>query len=431
VEPLPFAIAVGALVEGVVAEVRVLEGESVRRGQTVAHLVDEDARIALAAAEAAVAAALAQLELRQAELARAEETLETLIAPDRRLRVAEARYAAANAERERADSEALVARSGLASLDDELRRKRPLVEIGVVAEGEIVRLELAREGLAASLAALGARRAAAEAAALEAGAELEAARIDRDRLIDERAAVAIARAAERAAIAALRAAEAERDAARLALERTEIKSPIDGVVLARLVAPGSPVSPREGPPIVTLYEPARLQVRADVANADITLVGRGMPATVTAEALPGTAISGTVRLVTAQADIQKNTVQIKVELHDPPAALVPEMLCRVRIGGAAGAGGGVSSRQRLLAPARLLRGDRALVALPDRDGIATVEARSIERGAADAGWVEVRSGLRPGELLVDPERTSAGARVRVRNIIHDPSDGRSATDELR
>lgn len=433
IEPLPFPIAVSSLVEGVVAEVRVLEGEEVRRGETIAFLIADDARIALAAAEAAVAGAAAELELRRAERRRAEETLETLSGPERRLRVAEARLAAAHAERDRAEGEARVARSGLESIDDELRRKRPLVEAGAVAEAEIVRLELAREGLAASLASIAARQTAAEAASLEARAELDAARVDRDRLIDERAAVAVARAAEGSASAALRAAESARDAARLALERTEIRSPIDGVVLARLVAPGSSVSPREGPPVVTLYEPARLQVRADVANADIALVGRGMPATVTAEALPGTTIAGTVRLVTAQADIQKNTVQVKIELHDPPAALVPEMLCRVRIGGGegGGAGGAVSRRQRLLAPEALLRGDRALVALPDRDGIAIVESRAIERGGAEKGWIEIRSGLRPGELLVDPDRVAPGARVRVRNAIHDPAAGPGGAHALR
>lgn len=208
----------------------------------------------------------------------------------------------------------------------------------------------------------------------------------------------------------------------LALARTEIRSPIDGVVLDRLVGPGSPVSPREGPAILSRYEPQRLQVRADIANADIGLVGAGMPATITVDALPNRAIAGTVRRVTAQADIQKNSVQVKIEVHDPPSTL-PEMPCRVRIGGAAA---NAATRQRIYALASLLRDGVAIVARPDRDGLARLESRRVALGEAREGWVEVTDGLRPGELLVDPNAAGGGEWVRIRNSVHEGTGGRDA-----
>ncbi|MDG1899001.1 MAG: biotin/lipoyl-binding protein, partial [Phycisphaerales bacterium] len=54
VEPDPYGIYAGALVEGVVKELLVLEGDPVKTGQPVATLVDDEARIALQRAKANV-----------------------------------------------------------------------------------------------------------------------------------------------------------------------------------------------------------------------------------------------------------------------------------------------------------------------------------------------------------------------------------------
>ena len=53
-------------------------------------------------------------------------------------------------------------------------------------------------------------------------------------------------------------------------------------------------------------------------------------------------------------DIQKNVVQVKVALDDPPSELRPDMLCRVRIGDERGGGPG-ASRQRVFAPEAIMR----------------------------------------------------------------------------
>jgi HlyD family secretion protein len=52
VEPAPYPIAASALTDGVVEEVLVLEGEQVRKGQVIARLVADDAKLALARAQA-------------------------------------------------------------------------------------------------------------------------------------------------------------------------------------------------------------------------------------------------------------------------------------------------------------------------------------------------------------------------------------------
>jgi multidrug efflux pump subunit AcrA (membrane-fusion protein) len=51
IEPDPLPVKATALIDGVIDEVRVLEGQFVKKGETLATLVDDDARLALAAAD--------------------------------------------------------------------------------------------------------------------------------------------------------------------------------------------------------------------------------------------------------------------------------------------------------------------------------------------------------------------------------------------
>ena len=54
----------------------------------------------------------------------------------------------------------------------------------------------------------------------------------------------------------------------------------------------------------------------------------GQPASIETAA-HGTAVEGEVLWVTTRADIQKNTLQVKVAINQPPAMITPEMLAQV------------------------------------------------------------------------------------------------------
>ena len=69
IEPDPFGVYAGALAEGIVKDILVLEGDTVTTGQPVANLIDDDARIALKRAEAVVLHLEADLAIAEANLA--------------------------------------------------------------------------------------------------------------------------------------------------------------------------------------------------------------------------------------------------------------------------------------------------------------------------------------------------------------------------
>ena len=82
-EPDPHPHYVAALADGVVSGLLVLEGDRVEAGQVLARLVDDDARLALARAEAALGQEHAVRQSAEADVVAARQVLESLVAPTR------------------------------------------------------------------------------------------------------------------------------------------------------------------------------------------------------------------------------------------------------------------------------------------------------------------------------------------------------------
>src|SRR5207249_6473462 len=92
----------------------------------------------------------------------------------------------------------------------------------------------------------------------------------------------------------------------------------------------APASLHDASTVVTLYDPALLQVRADVLLEDVPRVQPGQAVKIETPAAPGGPLDGVVLYATSQADIQKNTLQVKVAIQAPPVTLRPDMLVQVR-----------------------------------------------------------------------------------------------------
>lgn len=344
----------------------------------------------------------------EGERVSAGDEIARLVAVDAELVLhrAQAELAGLEAAAARAAAEVTAAEARLAEIRDEVERSRALVDIGAVSPGAFARLGLR------------AQRAEAEAEAARASRLEAAARIDRQHVVIREAA--------------------------LALERTVVRAPVDGVVLSRWVVPGTRLTATAGdgageglvPGVVRLYDPARLQVRAEVPLGDAAKIGVGTHARVTTDILPDHVFQGEVTRIMHLADIQRNTMQVKVRIDEPSPLLRPDMLARVRflgrdgadqVDGAAGGAvtdgaGGMDGSRRLYATVRAVRdrsGDRATVwvAAPTDDGRGRrASRREITIGAVDGDLVRVHGGLRPGDrLIVDPPAgLKEGARVRIR-----------------
>jgi HlyD family secretion protein len=158
----------------------------------------------------------------------------------------------------------------------------------------------------------------------------------RDQRVESQQQLDDAEAELMAASAGLREARGLLDAARAELEWTVIRSPVEGVVLEKLADENELVSPQsfggdKGPStaLIAVANPEDLQVEIDVNEADLAKIHPGQECRVTPEAFPGKSYPGYVAEIAPEANRQKGTLQVKVQIRDPDQWLIPELSARV------------------------------------------------------------------------------------------------------
>ena len=121
-------------------------------------------------------------------------------------------------------------------------------------------------------------------------------------------------------------ARAELSGAQAAFEKTRIRAPIDGRVLKLNAKPGEMVGPSSAQPLLLFGDVSRLQIRAEVDEADFSEIRLGDGVVVRATAFPDREFSGNVsfvspmvgspRINTGKAEDTK-VVEVFAELPDP------------------------------------------------------------------------------------------------------------------
>jgi RND family efflux transporter MFP subunit len=434
VEPRPTPTLVTALTEGVVEQLLVVEDQPVKAGEPVARLVDADARIALRAAEA-------DLALRQAEAAGARSTLATArtnfdkpVSLEAAFAEADAMLAQKETERATLPAQARAAEAKLVlarqTLDGALRATSG---VSVINRQQY---EADRDTCAAAVDELKAKRDRIEREVAALTQKRDALRQRLELKTEEARQLGEAEAALKAAEARVAQAQAALDAARLRLERMTVRAPSAGRVLALIARPGTrlmglaPNSLQDASNVVSLYDPDRLQVRADVRLEDVPRVRPGQAVKVETPSAPVGPLDGEVLYATPLADVQKNTLQVKVALKSPPATVRPDMLVRVTFLAppAPKSLGGESEPLRLLVPWSLVESGEggATVWLADR-AAGVARRRAVRLGAAGTGdLVEVAEGLAAGDRLIAAGREGLRDGERVTVTDEDAALGTSA-----
>ncbi len=289
--------ALSADAPGRIVELTVTEGSRVEAGQVVARLYSDEVRAALARAEA-------DLDAADSEIARARAAV--------------------------AESQADIARleAGLASAQAATR--------AILTQLELARLEDLRVGKLAERKAIDQREIdRARAAQREATANHERARADED---GARAALAHARAGVALREAEARVAESRRGGAaaavagaRATLEKTEVRAPFAGIVVLKDAEVGEVVSPNvtggasSRGSIVTMVDPASLEVSVDVPETSLGAVRIGGAVRIFLDAAPDRGYPGEVSRIWPTANRQKATVEVRVRFLEPDDALRPDM----------------------------------------------------------------------------------------------------------
>jgi HlyD family secretion protein len=135
--------------------------------------------------------------------------------------------------------------------------------------------------------------------------------------------------------AATRTRDAALQQARIDLSRTEIRSPIDGVVIKRAVDRGQTVAASlQAPVLFQIAEDlSRIQIETKVDEADIGSIKPENVATFTVDAFPDQTFQGRVAQVRLAATTVQNVVtySVMVQAPNPRQMLLPGMTANVRI----------------------------------------------------------------------------------------------------
>jgi HlyD family secretion protein len=136
--------------------------------------------------------------------------------------------------------------------------------------------------------------------------------------------------------ASLVQAQGARDEAQTYVDWCTIRSPIDGVVVEKLVNADELANPQSfggagGPStaVLAVANPHELQVEIDVNESDLSKIAMNQKCLVTPEAYPDRVYKGHVAEIAPEANRAKGTLQVKVQIEAPDRYLTPELSAKV------------------------------------------------------------------------------------------------------
>ena len=343
----PHRVDIGAQITGTVARVPVSEGQSVTAGMLLIELVPMELQAAVRQADIAVLQA--QAKLRQ---------LLEVQAPvaDQVLRQAQVTQTNANAA---------------------FKRSQDLFKQGFIGQ-----------------AALDEARKAADLA----DAQVRSAQKQLDTTAPSGSDYAMA-------LTAVSQAKATADAARARAAYASIRSPLDGVLIARNVEAGDVV--QAGKVLMTLSPHGKTQIVIAVDEKNLHLIALGQKALVSADAYAQQKFEAELVYINPGVNAQTGAVDVKLDVARAPAVLRQDMTVSVDIE--------VARRpQALLLGSAAVRDAETAAPWVLRLHNGRVEKVAVRLGLRSGGQVELLDGVQAGEQIITGATTlQAGARARA------------------
>lgn len=323
-------VIVRSRTEGQLLELKVDVGDYVSKGSTIAILDDTIPRASLAKAEAEL------------------NSLKSLVAE------AEAAVLASQAEVE-------AAKIRLAQAESDYNRLQFLYKEGAIAKREVelaeTQLKSAKQALTAAQSQLELRKAAVATA--------------KGRIVSQQAAIA-------------------EEKKRLAF--TEIKSPIDGYILARLTEEGSII--QNGGEIVKIGDLTQALVEVSVSELDLEEISLGKTTRVKLDAFGGETFTGVIRRISPMAEGNTRQFPVEILLGNPQGKIKQGLLARVSF---------EKTTPSLVIPEEALavsNSDNTVFVVNQKANPPRVISRQVVVGKRNNGKVEIISGLTEGEKIV-------------------------------
>lgn len=220
-------------------------------------------------------------------------------------------------------------------------------------------------------------------------------------------------------------AKGQMDYAKSQLDATVMRAPVDGTILDRTAEKGELITSMfassaaggpQGSPL-SMADLNDLQVELDIAQADFARLGPAQKAIVTTDAYPDKEYDGQIAQISPEANRQKATVQVKVQVLNPGkypgVQLRPEMNATVRFLANAPAQG-AKGPSGVFVPSTAIRDrDGKKIVLVAYEGKAVAREVHVTSQRADGALVD---GLVGGENVITtgPTTLKDGDKIKIK-----------------
>ncbi len=172
-----------------------------------------------------------------------------------------------------------------------------------------------------------------------------------------------------------------------------VRSPADGVVIARSVNPGQVVG--VGQDLFVVADLRTVWAIGDLYEKDFGSVRVGSNATIMIPAAPRAVLRGRVAYIDPRVDPATRTAKVRVEVPNRNGELLLGMYVTLAFESGAG-------EPRTVIPRSAVQsvGDRAVVYVPVENGEGQFVERSVKLGPVIGDLVQVLDGVKPGEQVV-------------------------------
>lgn len=215
---------------------------------------------------------------------------------------------------------------------------------------------------------------------------------------DAKAQLASAHAAVEQATAALNAADRQ-------IERVQVRSPITGLVVKRMISVGEQVDGTGAQPIAQIANLDRVELLANVPAEYLPRIKIGQTSVVSSDTLSGRTLTGTVLAVSPAVDPATNATLVRIRVPNPGGVLRVGMFAeaRVRLG--------EHTDALVIPPPALIRDERGTAVYVASGEIA--QRTSVTVGLEKLDVIEILTGLTTGQTVLISSVYGLGDKVKL------------------
>lgn len=206
----------------------------------------------------------------------------------------------------------------------------------------------------------------------------------------------------------MRSAEADMASAKADLDKANIRAPFTGLIGLRQVSLGQYLQP--GAPIATLADVDNMRIDFRVSEVFLTEINKDQSVSVTFDALPGEVFTGIITAIDPVIDVSGRAISVRASLKNDAGKLRPGIFGRVSIV--------TANHHSVVLPESALvpqkTGDKAVFVVVDKGEQGKIaELHPVVTGERMTGEVEIRSGVKEGDLVV----TAGQLKIRPNDVV--------------